>query len=105
MDELRALLARHCLPVAELARTAGLSAPALHRHFRAVTNHGPWQFQKRLRLQEARRRLLGGDTDMARVGFEVGYQSASQFSREYRRHFGAPPGRDATRARRALVAT
>ena len=92
------------LRVAELARLAGMSAPAFHRHFRAVTNLSPLQFQKRLRLQEARRRLLGADADAARVGFDVGYESPSQFSREYRRHFGAPPGRDAVRVRRALAA-
>ncbi len=89
--------------VEELARAAGMSAPSLHRHFRAVTNLSPLQFQKHLRLQEARRRLLAGPGDAASVGFGVGYESASQFSREYRRLFGAPPGRDATRVRRALI--
>lgn len=92
------------LRVTELARLAGMSAPSFHRHFRAVTNLSPLQFQKRIRLQEARRRLLCGDTDAAHVGFDVGYESASQFSREYHRHFGAPPVRDAIRARRALSA-
>ena len=91
------------LRVEELARAAGMSAPSFHRHFRAVTAMSPLQFQKRIRLQEARRRLLSGDTDAARVGFDVGYESASQFSREYRRHFGAPPGRDTARVRRALT--
>ena len=91
------------LRVTELAREAGMSAPSFHRHFRAVTNLSPLQFQKSVRLQEARRRLLSGDTDAARVGFDVGYESASQFSREYRRQFGAPPGRDTARVRRALV--
>ena len=92
------------LRVAELARLAGMSPPAFHRHFRAATNLSPLQFQKRVRLQEARRRLLDGDADAARVGFDVGYESPSQFSREYRRHFGAPPGRDAARVRRELAA-
>lgn len=91
------------LRVAELARAAGMSAPAFHRHFRAATNLSPLQFQKRLRLQEARLRMLTGHTDVARVGFEVGYESASQFSREYRRHFGVPPGQDTTRTRRLLA--
>lgn len=90
--------------VEELARLAGMSAPTFHRHFRAVTAMSPLQFQKRIRLQEARRRLLSEPGDAARVGFDVGYESASQFSREYRRLFGAPPVRDASRVRRALAA-
>ena len=91
------------LRVDELARHAGMSAPSFHRHFRAVTRLSPLQFQKHLRLQEARRLLVSKNADAARVGFDVGYESASQFSREYRRLFGAPPGRDASRVRRALV--
>ena len=91
------------LRVDELARHAGMSAPSFHRHFRAVTRLSPLQFQKHLRLQEARRLLVSKSADAARVGFDVGYESASQFSREYRRLFGAPPGRDASRVRRALV--
>jgi len=59
----------------------------------------PLQFQKRIRLQEARRRVLAQDADAASVGFAVGYESPSQFSREYSRLFGAPPGRDAARLR------
>ena len=88
--------------VEELARTAGMSATSFHRHFRAVTAMSPLQFQKRIRLQEARRLMLAQKGDAARVGFDVGYESASQFSREYRRMFGAPPGRDTAAARRAL---
>ena len=91
--------------VEELARTAGMSATSFHRHFRAATAMSPLQFQKRIRLQEARRRLLARKVDAARVGFDVGYESASQFSREYRRLFGAPPGRDTARARRMPTAT
>ena len=87
----------------ELARAAGMSATSLHRHFRTVTTMSPLQFQKRLRLQEARRRLLTHDVDATRVSFDVGYESASQFSREYRRLFGQPPARDAARARRTLA--
>ncbi len=82
---------------------AGMSATSFHRHFRAVTAMSPLQFQKRIRLQEARRLLLSRDVDAGRVSFDVGYESASQFSREYRRMFGAPPGRDTATARRALV--
>ena len=88
--------------IAELAELAGMSAPSFHRHFRAVTAMSPLQFQKRLRLQEARRRLLSESTAAAGVGFEVGYASASQFSREYRRFFGVPPSREATGKRRAV---
>jgi transcriptional regulator GlxA family with amidase domain len=62
----------------------------------------PLQFQKRIRLQEARRLLISRDVNAALVSFDVGYESASQFSREYRRLFGAPPGRDATQTRRVL---
>jgi transcriptional regulator GlxA family with amidase domain len=63
----------------------------------------PLQFQKRIRLQEARRILLSQNADAARAGFEVGYESASQFSGEYRRLFGAPPGQDAARLRENLT--
>jgi transcriptional regulator GlxA family with amidase domain len=59
----------------------------------------PIQYQKRIRLQEARLFLIGGSMDVASVGFAVGYDSASQFSREYRRQFGVPPGQDAVRLR------
>jgi transcriptional regulator GlxA family with amidase domain len=59
----------------------------------------PVQYQKQIRLQEARLRLMSSTEDVATVGFAVGYDSASQFSREYRRHFGLPPGRDAARLR------
>ena len=89
--------------VEELAQLAGMSVPSFHRHFRAVTAMSPLQFQKRIRLQEARRMLLSEHTDAARAAFEVGYESASQFSREYRRLFGAPPVRDAAQVRRALA--
>ena len=92
------------LRVEELARVAAMSAPSFHRHFRAVTAMSPLQFQKRIRLQEARRLLLSQDVDAARVSFDVGYESASQFSREYRRLFGEPPGRDARRERRGVAA-
>jgi AraC-like DNA-binding protein len=89
--------------VERAARVAGMSAPTFHRHFRTVTNLSPLQFQKRLRLEEARRRLLAEHADAASIAFEVGYESPSQFSREYRRMFGAPPQRDATAMRRRLL--
>ncbi|MET7393512.1 AraC family transcriptional regulator [Dactylosporangium sp. NPDC005572] len=85
------------LRIDELARTAGMSVTSFHRHFRAVTAMSPLQFQKQIRLQEARTRLIVDSHDIAAVGHAVGYDSPSQFSREYRRLFGAPPGRDAAR--------
>lgn len=87
----------------DLARLAGMSASAFHRHFKAVTTLTPLQYQKQLRLQEARRRLLIRQADVASIGLAVGYDSASQFSREYHRQFGAPPGRDAERLREEVL--
>jgi AraC-like DNA-binding protein len=83
-----------------LAEVAGMSMASFHRHFRAATAMSPLQFQKSLRLQEARR-LLIANADASRAGYAVGYESASQFSREYARMFGAPPARDAERLREA----
>lgn len=93
------------MSVAELARLTSLSTSAFHRHFRAVTGLSPLQFQKQLRLQEARTLLVTGAGDVAGVGHLVGYESATQFSREYRRQFGAPPGQDAARLRATASAT
>jgi AraC-like DNA-binding protein len=87
------------LRVGPLAELAGMSPASFHRHFKAVTAMSPLQFQKSLRLQHARRLLLA-DQDASRAGYAVGYESASQFSREYARLFGAPPARDALRLRR-----
>jgi AraC-like DNA-binding protein len=84
------------LPTEELAAVAGMSVPSFHRHFRAATAMSPLQYQKTLRLQAARR-ILATSTEAARAGYAVGYESASQFSREYSRVFGAPPVRDAAR--------
>jgi AraC-like DNA-binding protein len=86
--------------VEELARSCGMSTSAFHRNFQAVTALSPIQFQKQIRLQKSRLLLLTGVDDVATVGYRVGYDSTSQFSREYRRQFGLPPGRDAARARR-----
>lgn len=80
---------------------AGMSASSLHQHFRAVTAMSPLQYQKRIRLQEARRQILAEGKDAAQAGFSVGYDSPSQFSREYARLFGAPPIRDVARLRGA----
>jgi AraC-like DNA-binding protein len=85
--------------IPHLARLAGMSPSAFHRHFRAITAMSPLQFQKRIRLQEARSVLAARAGDVAAVGHLVGYDSPSQFNREYRRLFGAPPGRDATQLR------
>jgi AraC-like DNA-binding protein len=80
-----------------------MSVSSFHRHFRAVTSMAPIQFQKQIRLHEARARLLFEPGDVAGVGFAVGYESPSQFSREYRRMFGVPPGRDVLALRGAGV--
>ncbi len=85
-----------------LAKIAGMSVPSLNRHFRAITAMSPLEYQKQIRLQEARRLLLTSDTDVAGAGHTVGYGSVSQFTREYRRLFGEPPGRDAARLRAAI---
>jgi AraC-like DNA-binding protein len=85
------------LRVADIARQLGVSVSGLHSQFKAVTGMSPLQFQKQLRLQEARRLLLAGETDVARAGYRVGYEDASHFSREYKRLFGQPPTRDVER--------
>ncbi|WP_334163009.1 AraC family transcriptional regulator [Phenylobacterium sp.] len=90
---------REPLRIEALAGLSGMSPASFHRHFKAATGMSPLQFQKSLRLQHARR-LLITDHDAARAGYAVGYESASQFSREYARLFGAPPARDAQRLRR-----
>lgn len=82
------------LSIAAMAEAAYMSPSSLHHHFKAVTAMSPLQYQKRLRLQEARCLLLGGGIDAAGAAHKVGYQSPSQFSREYSRMFGAPPARD-----------
>jgi AraC-like DNA-binding protein len=85
--------------ISDLARLSGLSPSVFHRRFRAVTTMSPLQFQKRIRLQEARSLLVAQAGDVAGVGHLVGYDSPTQFSREYRRLFGAPPGQDTARLR------
>jgi AraC-like DNA-binding protein len=84
-----------------VAREAHMSPSALHQHFKLVTAMSPLQYQKRLRLQEARRLMLGEGLDAAAAGYRVGYESPSQFSREYRRLFGQPPRRDLVSLRNA----
>jgi len=84
---------------AGLAGLAGMSVSSFHDHFRRATAMTPLQYQKQLRLQEARKLMLADRLDAAEAGFRVGYDSPSQFSREYRRLFGAPPLRDMGRLR------
>jgi AraC-like DNA-binding protein len=78
-----------------MAEVAGMSVSVFHRRFKAVTGVSPLQYQKHIRLHEARRRLITERAEAASVAYSVGYESASQFSREYKRFFGAPPRRDA----------
>ena len=80
--------------IRDLARQARMSPASLHHWFKAVTTMSPMQFQKRLRLQEARRILYGQDLDAAAASYRVGYASPSQFNRDYKRLFGAPPRKD-----------
>lgn len=87
------------LPVETLAGIAAMSVSSFHRHFKAVTGLSPLAHHKQMRLQEARRRLLVEPGAVASVAFSVGYESVSQFSREYTRQFGMPPARDAARLR------
>jgi len=82
------------LRIEELARKVGVSTSAFHSHFRSTTAMSPLQFQKRMRLIEARRLMLTEQIDASRAAFQVGYESPSQFNREYSRQFGAPPMRD-----------
>ncbi|MFD8805542.1 AraC family transcriptional regulator [Streptomyces sp. NPDC059597] len=88
--------------VADVARLSGMSVSAFHRNFQAVTAMSPIQFQKQIRLQEARLLLATRPGDVTGVGRRVGYDNPSQFSRDYRRRFGAPPSRDAARLREAV---
>jgi AraC-like DNA-binding protein len=85
--------------VEEVAQLSGMSVSAFHRNFQAVTGMSPIQFQKQIRLQEARLLLANSPNDITGVGNRVGYDSPSQFSREYRRLFGAPPSIDAAHIR------
>jgi transcriptional regulator GlxA family with amidase domain len=87
------------LPVQSLATVASMSVSSFHRHFKAVTGLSPLAYHKQMRLREARQRLLADPGAVASVAFSVGYESASQFSREYARQFGLPPARDAARLR------
>ena len=87
--------------VERLAAVAGMSSSSFHHHFRAVTSLSPMQFQKQLRLIEARRQMLFDGLTASRAALEVGYESVTQFTREYGRMFGLPPGRDLRESRAA----
>jgi AraC-like DNA-binding protein len=87
------------LRIEDVAREVYMSPSGLHHHFKAVTTMSPLQYQKQLRLQEARRLMIGEDVDAMTASYRVGYESPSQFSREYSRLFGAPPIRDIARLR------
>ncbi|ANN70580.1 AraC family transcriptional regulator [Bordetella bronchialis] len=89
------------LPVARLAEAAGMSPSAFHKHFRGATSLTPLQFQKQLRLIEARRLMTAEGLSASSAAFAVGYESVQQFTREYRRMFGLPPARDAEAVRDA----
>ncbi|AJY68345.1 AraC family transcriptional regulator [Geobacter sulfurreducens] len=88
----------------ELAAQVNMSTSTFHHHFRSLTALSPLQYQKQLRLQEARRLMLAERMDAANAAFQVGYESPSQFSREYNRHFGAPPLRDISKLRQVSLA-
>jgi len=92
------------LSIEELAQDLGMSVSSFHQHFKTATSMSPLQFQKHLRLQEARRLLLTEDMDASSAAVRVGYDDASQFSREYKRLFGDPPMRDVTRFRKQAAA-
>jgi AraC-like DNA-binding protein len=91
------------LRIEDVARESGMSVSGFHHHFKAVTAMSPLQFQKRMRLQQARRLMLGEDLDAASAGHRVGYGDASHFTRDYKRLFGAPPVRDVERLREAAT--
>ncbi|HEY0406775.1 MAG TPA: AraC family transcriptional regulator [Pyrinomonadaceae bacterium] len=90
------------LKIETIARELGMSVSGFHHHFKSVTMMSPLQFQKQIRLQEARRLMMGGDLDAASAGFRVGYEDPSYFSRDYKKLFGAPPQRDIAQLRSNL---
>jgi AraC-like DNA-binding protein len=91
---------RSPMVVEELARSVGMSVSSFHKHFKAVTSSSPLQYQKSLRLLEARRMLVACGASVTTAAFEVGYESPTQFSREYARKFGRPPSKEMANSRR-----
>lgn len=100
---LRENYGRECR-IDDIATVAGMSRSTFHSHFKAVTCFSPLEFRARLRLQEGRRLMVAEGLDAATAGYRVGYESPSQFSREYGKLFGASPGRDAQRLRNEVLA-
>jgi AraC-like DNA-binding protein len=92
------------LRVEDIAKSLHMSVSGFHAHFKSVTAMSPMQFQKQLRLQEARRLMVSENFDAAQAGFQVGYDDASHFNREYKRHFGKPPKQDVEHVLNATVA-
>jgi AraC-like DNA-binding protein len=90
------------LKIEDIARELGMSVSGFHNHFKSVTAMSPLQFQKQIRLQEARRLMLSENMDVASVSLQVGYEDPSYFSREYKKLFGIPPLRDIAKLRRSL---
>lgn len=103
IDRLRDKYAKP-LRVQNLARDLGMSPSGFHHHFKAVTDMSPLQFQKQIRLQEARKLMLGENLDAASAGYRVGYEDASHFNKDYKRLFGKPPASDAERLRSMVAA-
>lgn len=93
------------LRIDDLAKQAGMSTSTFHHHFRSVTALSPLQFQKQLRLREARRLMPTEQFDAANAAFQVGHESPSQFSPEHNRLFGAPPLRDVKSLRERVAVT
>src|SRR5436190_5876010 len=91
------------LKIDEMARELGMSLSGFHHHFKSVTSMSPLQFQKQIRLQEARRLMLGEELDAASAGHRVGYEDPAYFSRDYKKLFGAPPQRDIANLRSNLA--
>ncbi len=92
------------LRIERVAKELGMSASGFHAHFKAVTAMSPLQFQKTVRLQEARRLMLSENLDAGEAGYKVGYEDPAYFSRDYKKHFGEPPGRDVERMRESATA-
>jgi AraC-like DNA-binding protein len=93
------------LSIEDLAKEMGMSSTRFHHHFKAVTDMSPLQFQKQVRLQEARRLMMGEDFDAASAGYQVGYGDPSHFNRDYKKHFGYAPMQDVERLRASVSAS
>ena len=92
------------LRIEDIARDLGMSVSGFHHHFKSVTSMSPLQYQKQIRLQEARRLMIGENLDAASAGFRVGYEDPSYFSRDYKKQFGEPPQRDIAKLRATAAA-